>query len=760
MHKARLALCVCVAVLAVFTLGCSRDPNVRKQKYMESGKKYFEDGKYREASIQFSNALQIDRRDATAHYELAKTLVKLQSWNNAYRELSITVDLQPDNYPAQLDLGYMLLAGRDPKRAQEKATLILQQQPNNPDAHMLLANCYVAQKDPTKAAPEMRKAIELAPNRAVFYLGLASFQASENQLDEAEKNFQKGIQLDPSSLDAVQALARFYERQQRWPDAEKQLKHGIMLAPKEVAPRIELARLYLATNRRSEAESLMSEAKSALADDPNGYRLLADFYTSTGQTDKALAEFGALQAKHPKDMAVAKSYARLLAATDRYPEAEKINQEVLKANPRDGEGINIQGQLLIRQGHPDQAVRVLESGLKNDADNPLLHYNLGNALAAVGDAGRAETEWREAARLSPSMTQVQQLLAEVSIAKNDAGALKQAAEALIQQLPTSPAGYVYRARAEGMQSQTKLVEQDLQKALEIAPQDPTTVTKLADWRAQNRQFADAEKFYERALASDPNYVPAMKGLLGLYVSQKRSAAALQRLDEQLDKAPNNSSYHQLKGVLLASNKDYNGAAVELRKAIDLDKKNNDATILLAQVEAERAGPNKAIAGYEQAIQQNPRDMRAYFMLGLQYERVGNWQKAEEMYRKVLEIQPDQPLANNNLAYLMLEHGGNVDVALSLAQIARRGQPDQPTTADTLAWAYYKKGAYSSAIGLLEDAAKQSPNSAAVQYHLGMAYRGNKDAVKARIHLERALQLDPKFAAADDARKELSALGTR
>jgi Tfp pilus assembly protein PilF len=47
--------------------GCSRDPNVRKQKYLESGQCYFEKAKYREAAIQYSNAIQVDPRFADAH---------------------------------------------------------------------------------------------------------------------------------------------------------------------------------------------------------------------------------------------------------------------------------------------------------------------------------------------------------------------------------------------------------------------------------------------------------------------------------------------------------------------------------------------------------------------------------------------------------------------------------------------------------------------------------------------------------------------
>ncbi len=54
---------------------------------------------------------------------------------------------------------------------------------------------------------------------------------------------------------------------------------------------------------------------------------------------------------------------------------------------------------------------------------------------------------------------------------------------------------------------------------------------------------------------------------------------------------------------------------------------------------------------------------------------------------------------------MLQSGGNIDVAMSLAQIARRGMPDSPDAADTLGWVYYQKGVYGSAISMLQEALK-------------------------------------------------------
>src|ERR1700721_3637492 len=95
---------VAVCFLAALLTGCSRDPNIRKQKYLESGQRYFDKGQYREAAIQFENAIQVDPRFADAHYKLALTAVKLQQWPGAYQELSTTIQIQPDQYAAHLEL--------------------------------------------------------------------------------------------------------------------------------------------------------------------------------------------------------------------------------------------------------------------------------------------------------------------------------------------------------------------------------------------------------------------------------------------------------------------------------------------------------------------------------------------------------------------------------------------------------------------------------------------------------------------------------
>ena len=202
-----------------------------------------------------------------------------------------------------------------------------------------------------------------------------------------------------------------------------------------------------------------------------------------------------------------------------------------------------------------------------------------------------------------------------------------------------------------------------------------------------------------------------------------------------------------------------GAEAALRKAIELDKNNTDAIEKLGKVQVQEGSADKALALYQQSIKDNPREVNFYILSGELYEAKKDWDHAKDMYQQALSISPDHPLASNNLAYVILEQGGNVDVAMGLAQTARRGMPDSPNAADTLGWAYYQKGIYQSAISQFQEALRLGekhgdPDDADVHYHLGLAYQKSQPERSGSPAIGKSRQASPNNA---DAKKALSEL---
>jgi tetratricopeptide (TPR) repeat protein len=343
--------------------------------------------------------------------------------------------------------------------------------------------------------------------------------------------------------------------------------------------------------------------------------------------------------------------------------------------------------------------------------------------------------------------------------KGDPEGVTNAAEAIISARPSSADGYVLRAVAEDFKRDPTGAEADLNKAMEVAPRNPSGFTAMAQLRTSQKRYADAEKYYRQALSIDPNSTQALRGLVALFVGEKQLDKAIAEVSDMIAKAPENSAYYTLEATFLLGRKppEFNKAETDLLKASDLNKSDATPLLLLAEVYTSQGAADKAESSVQDAIQHNPKDPRAYFLSAAIEERQGNWQKAQELYQRTLQVQPDFPLASNNVAYLMLEHGGNSDVALTFAQTARQKLPDNPSVADTLAWAYYKKGIYNLSIGLLEEAIKKAPDNASFHYHLGLAYQKADEKSKAKAHLERTLQLSPTFDHAADVKAALAEL---
>ena len=182
----------------------------------------------------------------------------------------------------------------------------------------------------------------------------------------------------------------------------------------------------------------------------------------------------------------------------------------------------------------------------------------------------------------------------------------------------------------------------------------------------------------------------------------------------------------------------------------LDPTTPDAHTLLANIHLARGSVEEAKAEFRAAIAAHPRSLLNYMALVTQYEKESNWEEARKTCEQAHQIDPTAPVVADELAFLYLEHGGDVNTAVSLAQGAKQKMPDSPVTADALGWAYYKLGSLSSALVQLRESSQKAPNNPVYHYHLGMAYLAANQFDLARQSLRAALMTDPHFPYAANA----------
>ncbi|HVC46127.1 MAG TPA: tetratricopeptide repeat protein [Terracidiphilus sp.] len=750
---------VALTLVIGFVAGCHTDPNVRKKKYLASGDRFSAEGKYREAAIQYENSLKADKNFPAAHFALAKAYMHMGAYSAAYREFSRTVDLQPTNYEARVDLGNMLISVGKTDDAEKQAKAVFAGDPNNPDLHALLSAIALKRGDRQKAMAEIQKAIQLGPNRSAFYDNLAVMQQRDPaQQAQAEDSFKKAVAVDPKSVNAKVLLSAYYAISGRYPQAEQAGRDAIATDPKSIPARRNLAQVYLAEGNTAQAENVLRQASQDLSDDPRGVSLLADYYTTTHQDEKARNEYASLVAKHPKNVDLQKAYLRSLIQVHDYNTAKGVAGQLMKKDSKDPEVAALNGIVLLNEGKTNDAINALQDGAKNFPQDPFIQYWLGVAALRGGNPSLAQRSFQKVVSLQPRAADALDQLAQIAERQGDINLLSSVAEKSIKAIPNFAGGYVWRAEAEMHQGSTDKAEADLKTAMQVAPTSPQAYFELGTLRFTQKRFPEGEAMLEKALQYNPNMVQALRLLVAYDLYRKQPAAALARINAQIQKSPRNSGLIDLLAGLQIQLNQLDQASATAQNAMRMNPSDPDAVMLFAQAAVRSGKTAGAISVWQSWVNAHPNDANALALLGTLEDASGNRQAAEANYHRALAIQPQQPIAANNLAYLMLQEGGDVDVALSLAQTARQAMPNSPDTADTLAWAYYHKGTYQFARDLLEDALKETPNNATVQYHLGMVYLKLLDKGNAELHLKKAVTLGKGTPTAASAQSALQQLG--
>jgi tetratricopeptide (TPR) repeat protein len=688
---------------------------------ISSGDRYAKAGKYQEAVIQFRNAIAIDPRFAAAHYKLADAYIKLKLSQQAYQELLTTVELDSGNTGAQLELAALWVRGHKYAEAQRSLEKILAADPGNARAHSVLGDKYAAEQAWPLAIREFETAIALdSAAAAENYNSLAFAYASAGRIAEAEATLRRATEVRPPSVDAIVKLGQFYITQHKLEEAEIALRKAGEVDPGAALPRILLAHIYIDSGRLPEAERLCEELKRRWPDDPDAYGALAAFYEATGQKDRALAEFRTLTAARPRDLEIKARLASTLIDLGRTDEAAPLCDELLRANVGDPQAVFLNGRILLSQARYDEAKHALTQSAQSFPKSALVYYLLGVAESSLGDPASARTSFARALDLSPAMTDAAVALADLDARNGDYDEALRLASEVLRANPNSTLAYVVSARvsiARGNLSQAK--------------------TQL-----------------QSALDRDPAFLPALEAMLSLEDKRGRTEEAIRRFSALISQRPRNPMLHMLLAQAYVKQRDFGKAEANVKEAIAIDNKTPDAYGVLGEISRARGTREQAITWYKAAVEQNPKKVENHMALAGLYESQGNWEEARHAAESAHSLDPASGAIANNLAYLYLEHGGNISVALSLAQQAKQKLPDSPVVSDTLGWAFYKLGSAENAVAQLSESVRRVPSNPTYRYHLGMAYIAAGHPRSAAQNLELALAADPNFPDAASARTAL------
>lgn len=161
--------------------------------------------------------------------------------------------------------------------------------------------------------------------------------------------------------------------------------------------------------------------------------------------------------------------------------------------------------------------------------------------------------------------------------------------------------------------------------------------RIAEIAVNQRDAGAAESAYRKALALEPNLIPAYLNLADLYRATNRDFMARGLLDQALSIAPEDPAAHYAMAMYLFRSKSYDQGLEELKKAIALFPENGRYAYVYAVALADLGRGEEAIAFAEAARTRVDAPVPLLGFLRDSYFRAGETQKAREMQRLLREL---------------------------------------------------------------------------------------------------------------------------
>lgn len=776
---------VAIILTLVALTSCSRDPEVVKRRYLENGNKYFNKGKYKEASIMYRNALQKDMRYGDAHYRLGLAELRLGHMPLAVGSLRRAFELiTPDrneHWEAAIRLAELYLSvTRDKQYLAEVDTIareLLKRDANSFDGHRLTADLQFIQaqelfrsgnKDGAKellaaSIAQYRAANGLKSGQNPTRMAMARALAADRQFDEAEQIYRDVLKVDKTLVLAYTELYQLYLFQNKVVDAENLLKTAITNNPKHYAFMTLLAAHYYGQRRREDLAGVLNQMKAAVKDFPQAYLMAGDFYLRVGDGGSAIREYREGMDKDPaRKLDYQKRVIEVLMRQGKKTEAAEMNAAILKDRPQDNDARGLQASLLLDKGEVAQAISELQAVVSAAPANFVARFHLGRAHMARGEWEQARQQFLKAIELRPDYILARLALAQLQVTRGEfEAALKSVAAILQIDRQNSNARLIESAALMGMKRYADS-RQLLQTMLVASPSSPDLHFQMGVVNLAEEKYKDAEVSFRKAYQLNPANSRGLMGVVETFMAQNKPDQALQLLQSEKEKTPNRTDYRIALGNTAVRAGRYDMAIQEYQEVLKIleakSRAAGDIYLRLGETYRRKGDLNGSISSLQKAREIMPENPLVGSTLALTLDGAGRKQEARLAYEQTLKLDPSNGVALNNLAFLIAEAGGDLDQALTYAQRAKQALPSLLEVSDTLGWIYLKKNLSDNAIEIFNDLVKKQPNHSTYRYHLGMALSQKGDKPRALRELEQALKNNPTKDEAGKIRDLMTKIG--
>lgn len=782
-----------LALTLAVLVGCG-GAEERKSVYMDKAKQSYELGDYDKARIELKNVLQIDPKDAEAHYQIARVFEKLQNYRKAFGHYLRVEELDSEHLLNQAALGKLyLLVTNEQDKAQEKIDWILAKDPQNPDGLLLtaaqahrggdivkareiaeqilvndpahtdtvvfLSTIYVSQKNFASAVSVLEAAVKSDANNEQLNKLYALSLMRNNQHEEAEQAYKAFIDRNPDSAEGYNYLAAFYNETNNVDMAESMLQKSIE-ADTSDPDRVLTYIKYIKTVRGDDvAIEKLEEYTRTISGEGKLRIALGELYVITNQLDKAREAYTSAISDFSEEVTGVEARISLAAielTRGEVDDARGIINEALQISPNDAKVNLIRAKIALHDKDIEQAILSLRVVTKETPENIEAQILLAKAYEAEGNEEQKLTTLYRAYESNRMNADGLMELAKYQMDKD----VVQTERIIDDYLAHRPDDYDGLSIKAAILNQNKSYQQAgeiAEKLLELYPDKPNGYLQSTPWLTSDNQVDKAIEVLEKGYINAEENRKILILLSTLQVGKQKFDVVQKRLEAEIKNSPDDGELYGLLAKVHLAKGDIDATRDTLQKAIARDSRLEEAYLMLSDVyiNSDRKGEVETVL--KSGMTNLPDSVKLPLKLATFYEIVSDHDAAISIYRDMMEKHSNNVIVVNNLAALLADHGSAEDLTLAKSLADKLSAIKQPVFQDTVAWVYYKTGDYARAVEILEQVVQQAPGVSIFNYHLGMAYKMTGDTSSAKASLEKSLANDAPFKereAAEAALKEL------
>jgi tetratricopeptide (TPR) repeat protein len=706
--------------MALTVAGCSEAPANRAAKHESRGDGYAQQEKFREAVIEYKNAVQATPDNSALQWKLAKVAFQAGDPSTSFASLNRVLQLDPTHFDAQWSLGDLHVAAGKLDEAGKIADALLAARPNHPAGHLVRAGVALGASRVGEAIERFKSAVELDRTMVRPILALANIYFAQQELKQAAEWYARAVQADSHSVDARVARGHFLFATGSGEEGRQEFRKAVELSPDQERVRLILADRYAVLGRRADAErelaGLMAEMNSTSA-----RQALAELKLTSGQAAEAKPLVQAILEADAHDPVGLYLKGRIALAENDLLQAAGLFDEAIGRNAN-LPGVHLYlGLTRLAQGRTDSALDALREAVRLDNANQPAHLALARAYLAEQKPVEAEKEAWQALQLNPSNLEAAVILGDALVLGKNWSKAENAYGAIIRQLPGHPVGYVKMAALRKVQGQSAEMASLFSQALSHAPEDLVILQDYLMALVESKQEQQADRVmgeYLRKGARDPS----LWRLAGrVYAAQHKTEQAEKAFRKALALAPNLALIHYELGQLYVSQNKVSAAQSAFQAALDKEETNSGV----------------------------------HTALGALLEGQGKIEAADAHYRRAVQLNPKNVVAANNLAVSLSERQ-ELNDAFAFARDALDLAPSNPAIKDTLGWIYLKQGRVDKGYPFLSEASAALPQHPVVRYHHAVALAKIGRQEEALSEMRTALALPGHFPQSDRAARMVAA----